>query len=202
MRKDRLFFLGLILIISVLVLFSLGEAYTLEPQDEDKEELINPTSESLAIENNEVKEDAVEKPLDVSIKTGGNISEDANPELNKERIINVAKESLINKDYSKALTAAKKMIELSPNDPSSYAGLGMIQHYLLKHDDAIIAFKKAILLDPNNGDFYLLLGIVYQAMGDKQEAKLNFQKAYELSSSSKNFQMSTSMIADSLLKQQ
>jgi len=53
-------------------------------------------------------------------------------------------------DYDKALTDAKKTVEIKPDWGKGYSRLGAALCYLNKYDDAVEAYKKGLTYDPEN----------------------------------------------------
>lgn len=64
-------------------------------------------------------------------------------------------------DWTKAVQAYKKAIELDPNYQTAYANLGVVYYQLGQFDLAASQYEKALELDPNDGEVAYNLGALY-----------------------------------------
>ena len=79
--------------------------------------------------------------------------------------------------YDKAIAAYKKLLELNPDDPELYKGMG--EAYTDKGDtkNGIEALQYAIALKPDYFEAYAYLGHAYQSQGDVEDAKRMYKQA-------------------------
>lgn len=94
--------------------------------------------------------------------------------------IELANLSRFTKHYDEAIVAAKKAIEINPNESAAYAVLGLIYQEQKKYKDAEENFKKAISLDPKSIYFYLQLANLYYEKEAYNEAVNTLTKALEI----------------------
>jgi len=87
---------------------------------------------------------------------------------------------LATKKYSDAKRAAKRAIELKPNDGENWNMLGTILNMIGKHSGAIKCQRKAIKLEPRNGMFLTSLAIALLKAGKRSESQRIIGKAVKL----------------------
>jgi tetratricopeptide (TPR) repeat protein len=97
--------------------------------------------------------------------------------------IELANLSRLTKKYDEAIAAAKRAIEINPNNDLAYAVLGLIYQEQKKYKDAEENFKKAISLDPKYIYFYLKLANLYYEKESYNEAVSTLTKALEINPS-------------------
>jgi Tfp pilus assembly protein PilF len=88
------------------------------------------------------------------------------------------------KDYGKAASHFKKVIDQYPKYAPAHLLLGTAYSRSEKLDDAVDALKKAAELDPTSADAYTELGRIYNTQKKFPEAEQNLTKAVELAPSS------------------
>jgi len=89
----------------------------------------------------------------------------------------------LTKKYDEAIAAAKRAIEINPNEPAAYAVLGLIYQDQKKYKDAEQNFKKAISLNPKSIYFYLQQANLYYEKESYNEAVNTLTKAIEINPS-------------------
>jgi tetratricopeptide (TPR) repeat protein len=82
---------------------------------------------------------------------------------------------------NEAISAARRLLELKPDDPGVYAFLGDLYSSSERYDEAIEVYSKAILLDPDPM-YYVNLGSIYKINGQYVEADDTYRKSLELDS--------------------
>ena len=82
---------------------------------------------------------------------------------------------------NEAIGAAKRLLEIKPDDPSVYAFLGDLYSSSDLFDEAIEAYSKAILINPDPL-YYINLGSIYKINGQYVEADDKYRKSLELDS--------------------
>ena len=82
---------------------------------------------------------------------------------------------------NEAIGAAKRLLEIKPDDPSVYAFLGDLYSSSDLFDEAIKAYSKAILINPDPL-YYINLGSIYKINGQYVEADDKYRKSLELDS--------------------
>ncbi len=85
-----------------------------------------------------------------------------------------------NKRYEEAIEAYKKAIEVDPEFPFPYNGLGLIYYNQKRYEEAIEAYKKAIEVDPEYSSPYNGLGNTYYFQQRHEEAIEAYKKAIEV----------------------
>lgn len=80
----------------------------------------------------------------------------------------------------KAIEAAKKVIELNPQDELSHYNLGFIYQKMLKYPEAISGYLKAIEIKPNYDYAWFQLGYCYYMQKNYPEALNAFKKNVEV----------------------
>lgn len=80
----------------------------------------------------------------------------------------------------KAVEAAKKVVELKPNDELAWINLGNMHLQMQKYQEAIEAFKKAIAIRPTYDLGYIQLGACLYNLKRYAEAIESFKKVVEI----------------------
>ncbi len=88
--------------------------------------------------------------------------------------------SRFTKHYDEAIVAAKRAIEINPNESAAYAVLGLIYQEQKKYKDAEENLKKAIALDSKSVIPYLKLAKLYYEKEAYNEAVNTLTKALEI----------------------
>jgi Flp pilus assembly protein TadD len=83
-------------------------------------------------------------------------------------------------NYTDAVKAFSKAIELNPKDVSAYKSRGIAYAKLGNTQQAINDYNKAIELNPKDVSAYKSRGIAYRELGNYQQAVNNFNKDIEL----------------------
>ncbi len=126
------------------------------------------------------------------------ISESISSKSEIEKIITPKVEDYLkNKKYKDTIPLLRKAIELAPDNPEFYLGLGICYYYVGDFQEASSLLQKAIELQPEP-DFYICLGVIYDSMGFKEEAKAAFNRSIEISMQTIN--ITGNLIAEALLK--
>jgi tetratricopeptide (TPR) repeat protein len=97
--------------------------------------------------------------------------------------IELANLSRLTKKYDEAIAAAKRAIEINPNNDLAYAVLGLIYQEQKNYKEAEENFKKAIALDPKYQPYYLKLANLYYEKESYNEAVNTLTKAIEINPS-------------------
>ena len=84
-------------------------------------------------------------------------------------------------DFSKAEPIAKKLIELTPNEPLNYQALGMLYEAQGRYDEAEEQFKKAVDAKPTDPGVYIAIAGYYNRQGNFEAtvAALEKRTTYE-----------------------
>jgi len=80
---------------------------------------------------------------------------------------------------SEAISAAKRLVQLKPDDPTTYAFLGDLYGSTDRFDEAIDAYSKAIVINPEPV-YYVNLGSMYKMNGQYVEADDTYRKSLEM----------------------
>jgi len=91
--------------------------------------------------------------------------------------------SRFTKHYDEAIVAAKRAIEINPNESAAYAVLGLIYQEQKNYKEAEANFKKAIALNPKFKPYYLKLAYLYYEKESYNEAVNTLTKAIEINPS-------------------
>lgn len=86
----------------------------------------------------------------------------------------------VNKQYEEAITAAKRAIELKPDNDSAYSNLGHAYGMKKQYDEAIKALQKAIEINPANALYRKQVGALFIDTEDYAKAIEAYKKAVEL----------------------
>jgi tetratricopeptide (TPR) repeat protein len=84
------------------------------------------------------------------------------------------------KNYLQAAELYEKVIEVNPQDVSSYNSLGLVYYYTKRASLALDTLRKGTKVDPSFQNIWLTLGFVLMATGQIEEAKAPLSKAIEL----------------------
>jgi tetratricopeptide (TPR) repeat protein len=113
-----------------------------------------------ALSNPETAQIRLKEDIERSLKT---IPIDHNNKFDYVfKYIALANISRLSKNYPEAIAAAKRALELSPDDSNAYAVLGLIYKEQKKYKEAENYFKKAIELDPKRLPHYYKLAEMYR----------------------------------------
>ncbi|MES2528030.1 MAG: tetratricopeptide repeat protein [Bdellovibrionota bacterium] len=99
-------------------------------------------------------------------------------EINKTAQIyfNAGTSSLMNKEYTEALTNMLKANELAPNNPDILNNLGMAYYFKGDTDLALKALTLSLKINPKNSDARTNLGSIYYQSGRFQEAETHYKE--------------------------
>ena len=86
------------------------------------------------------------------------------------------------KDYPRAETALKHLLELKPRDPAAQFNLGLVYGATGRYEDARQAFSAYTKRDPNNDDAWMMLGSALKGLHRSSEAEQALQQAVQLNS--------------------
>ena len=92
----------------------------------------------------------------------------------------IASDALESGDYNKALQTLQQMSRLTPDDSSTWAGLGELYLHFNRLDNALGACQKAVRLRPEQADSWACLGDFYESSGQYPEAEKAWKKAVDL----------------------
>ncbi|MCX5815153.1 MAG: tetratricopeptide repeat protein, partial [Proteobacteria bacterium] len=84
---------------------------------------------------------------------------------------------IANKQYDEAITAAKRAIELKPDNANAYNDLGIAYSHKKQFDEALNAHQKAIEIEPKNATLYTNIGNLFLQREDYSRAADNYKKA-------------------------
>ncbi len=84
------------------------------------------------------------------------------------------------KNYSAAVAALHKVLQLDPNRADAYLSLGVVQSQMQQWDEAEANIKKAAALAPKSSDNMLALGNFYQMRGRFPDAEQAFRSAIQI----------------------
>lgn len=84
------------------------------------------------------------------------------------------------KDYSEAITAYEKALELDPKNFEIYNAMGVVYSILGEHELAIQLINEAIRFEPMTSYLHNNLGFAYLSQGHASEAAGAFQRALQL----------------------
>lgn len=68
-------------------------------------------------------------------------------------------------------------LELNPDNPYIYEGLGHVNYFAKNYTDAIRQLQKAINLDPKNSNYYIFLADIYLELDNVYEAERMYKEA-------------------------
>jgi len=81
------------------------------------------------------------------------------------------------REFSKAIQAYQKVIELDPVYVEAYNNLGILLLLKGRDEEALEAFRKALAINPNNIETHINLGTLFKKKGQWDEAIESYQKA-------------------------
>ncbi|MBX3152549.1 tetratricopeptide repeat protein [Candidatus Obscuribacterales bacterium] len=108
---------------------------------------------------------------------------DSLPSPNAEQLVMKAKAFYWLKDYSSAITAISKSIELKPI-PKSYLFRASYSRHLGRFDDGLRDCNKAEQLGYRGSDLYELRGLIHLSLGNSLPALKDGERAVQVSESS------------------
>lgn len=88
------------------------------------------------------------------------------------------------KDLGLALNAAKRAVELDPDDSFARSNVGVILHYLGRSAEGLAELRASVESGPTDQRALLLLGHVLYLSGSAEEAVIQLERARVLSSNS------------------
>lgn len=122
------------------------------------------------------KEQAPAKPIEVKQEAEKGRSPD--PDILSH--FNLGVQSYNQREFSKAIQAYKRVIELDPTYIEAYNNLGIIYQQIRDFDKALGAYQKSIEINPQYEKGYNNLGIIFYLRGQHEEALGAFQKALDI----------------------
>lgn len=105
---------------------------------------------------------------------------------NKQQLIELASNKLVNDDLVQALKIYKQILELSPDDPSVLHFAGITCYKLGNYTEAVQLFNEAIHYAPNYAEVYNSKGIVLLQQKQYQESRECFEYSIKLKPSYDN----------------
>ena len=90
-----------------------------------------------------------------------------------------------NRDQPGDYQAAKEALEMAPNFPMAYHGIGLVYMAMGKYEDAAEAFEMAVEKAPNEAPIYLDLGKAYKMQHEYNKAYETFKKAAAMAQDAK-----------------
>lgn len=84
------------------------------------------------------------------------------------------------KDFDKAEPIAKQMIQMDPNDPTNYTGLGKMYEDAGRYDEAEAMFTKATEIKPNDGSVWTALAGYENRQGHFEQTIAALQKRADI----------------------
>lgn len=107
--------------------------------------------------------------------------------IHKEKIFNNIIISIFNqngnqrnKDYSKAILYAKKVLEIDDQNISALSNLGLAYLYELKITEAIKLFEKILKINPHLPNTYTNLGLAYRFKSNYELSEINYKKSLKV----------------------
>jgi len=103
--------------------------------------------------------------------------------------VNPASKDLYNQLYGlyrstwqldRAIDAARKYVELSPDEPNAHDSLGLAFHQAGRYEEALVSFQRAIALDPKFDIAVIHIGNTYAEQGRYREALLTYQRHIDM----------------------
>jgi adenylate cyclase len=105
-------------------------------------------------------------------------------ELNPAEVAAISLLSIIRtfeKQYEKAISEAKRTLEIEPNFANGYCYIGRALHFMGRNEESIAMYKKAMRLNPFPPSFYHhYLCWSYMIAGQYEEAKTQCKKTIEM----------------------
>jgi Flp pilus assembly protein TadD len=97
-----------------------------------------------------------------------------------DRALSEARAHFRNNDFGYSAALYKRVVELSPNDPQGYIGLGASYDRLRRFDLSDRVYAALFKLTGATAQYYNNLGYSYMLRGDAKTALANLQKAKQL----------------------
>jgi tetratricopeptide (TPR) repeat protein len=92
----------------------------------------------------------------------------------------LAADQMESDDFPAALKTMKRLVELRPDDPFQWAGLGELYLKAKRLDRATEACQKAVQLSPGRAEGWSCLGDIYESQGLLPQAEEALKKAVDL----------------------
>lgn len=83
-------------------------------------------------------------------------------------------------NYTEALMAVDKAIEIDPQDATAWYDEGQIYLAEHKYDKALIAYEKSLIIKPNGADAWNGKGVALTELGRSEEAQLAYNESLRL----------------------
>jgi tetratricopeptide (TPR) repeat protein len=83
-------------------------------------------------------------------------------------------------DWEKMLAAARKYLEVLPNEPNPHDSLAELSRVMGRFDDALAEYRLALQIDPTFSSSQLGIGDVFAVMGDEPRARAEYAKAIKM----------------------
>lgn len=99
-------------------------------------------------------------------------------------------------DLARAEKEYLAIVEVVPNDPDDWMGLGTIYLRQGRTDEALRALDRAVELDPKRADLREVHARALRAAGEREEARLEFQRALNLDPSSPEARVGLASLRD------
>jgi tetratricopeptide (TPR) repeat protein len=96
------------------------------------------------------------------------------------------------KQYSEALTAYEKAIELKPSASEVWRHQGLLLEKLEQYSEAIAAYDQAIKLEPNDAEAWRFRGALLSKLKNYQEAISSLGKAISIQKELRSIKTNTS----------
>jgi len=82
--------------------------------------------------------------------------------------------------YDQSVSTYQKAIDMKPDRPDAYTGLGMVMVKQQKYTEAITPLRRGAELDKKSFTPYLFLGLSEMMIGDYNAAEADLLRAYDL----------------------
>ena len=102
------------------------------------------------------------------------------PDVQAKELNQAGYQALQNRDYSRAVSLLRRVVELEPKDRAAWNNLGRAHMGLRQIDEAIAAYKKQIDVNPYDAYAYNNLGFAYAEQGKHAEAEAAYRKQLEV----------------------
>jgi tetratricopeptide (TPR) repeat protein len=83
-------------------------------------------------------------------------------------------------DWEKMLAAARKYLELLPNEPNPHDSLAELSRLMGRFDDALAEYRIALQIDPTFSSAQLGIADTYTLIGDQPRARAEYDKAIRM----------------------
>ena len=104
------------------------------------------------------------------------------------------------KQYQQAADDYSQVVHLRPQNALAWKNLGMSQHHLGYHEDAIKCSREALRLNPKLNEARFNLGLIFASQGDWEKAKIEYEEALKAATKDE-LQTAMSDINEALKKQ-